>query len=90
MTVIQIFRDGEIQLVPLSLSSMPTSQVWEVTAQLLGLLSSVGLLRVIEARGDPKAVLWIWLLVQVLSSLPVIVENLSSIHLSFLNPEEVF
>ena len=37
-------------------------------AQLLGLLCSVGLLRVIEARGDPKAVLWIWLLVQVAQS----------------------
>ena len=45
-------------------SSRPV-QVWEVTAQLLGLASSVALLRAIESSGNPEAVLWIWVLIQV-------------------------
>lgn len=42
-------------------------QVWEVTAQLLGLAGSVMLLRAIESGGNPEAVLWVWVLVQVRS-----------------------
>ena len=40
-------------------------QVWEVTAQLMGLAASVVVLRAIEANGEPKDVLWVWLIVQV-------------------------
>ena len=35
-------------------------QVWEVTAQLIGLAGSVGLLKAIEATGKPENVLYVW------------------------------
>ena len=39
--------------------------MWEVSAQLLGLAGSVGLLRAIEATGKPENVLGVWAAVQV-------------------------
>ncbi|CAL8465185.1 g4720 [Coccomyxa elongata] len=44
-------------------------EVWEVSAQLMGLAASVGLLRAIEATGKPENVLGVWAAVQVLHSL---------------------
>ena len=41
-------------------------QVWEVTAQLVGLAGSVGLLKAIEATGKPENVLYVWAVNQVL------------------------
>ena len=43
-------------------------QVWTVAAELLGLAASVGLLRGIEASGNPQSVLWIWAFIQVLTN----------------------
>ncbi len=40
-------------------------QVWEVTAQLIGLAGSVGLLKAIEATGKPENVLYVWAVNQV-------------------------
>lgn len=40
-------------------------QVWEVSAQLLGLAGSVSLLKAIEATGKPENVLGVWAIVQV-------------------------
>ena len=40
-------------------------QVWEVTAQLIGLAGSVGLLRAIEATGRPENVVYVWAVNQV-------------------------
>lgn len=40
-------------------------QVWEVSAQLLGLGGSVLLLKAIESSGAPTSVLWVWALIQV-------------------------
>ena len=55
--------------MPLPLSRtepvMRCQQVWEVSAQLLGLAGSVGLLRAIEATGRPENVLLVWATVQV-------------------------
>ena len=42
-------------------------QVWEVTAQLIGLAGSVGLLRAIEATGKPENVVYVWAVNQVQS-----------------------
>jgi hypothetical protein len=42
-------------------------QVWEVTAQLIGLAGSVALLRAIEATGKPENVVYIWAINQVRS-----------------------
>ena len=40
-------------------------QVWEVTAQLVGLAGSVGLLKGIEATGRPENVVYVWAVNQV-------------------------
>lgn len=44
-------------------------QVWEVTAQLIGLACSVAVLRLIESSGEPESVLWVWVVVQVYPTL---------------------
>ena len=42
------------------------AQVWEVSAQLLGLAGSVAVIKAIEATGQPSNVLGVWLTVQAL------------------------
>jgi len=42
-------------------------QVWDVTAQLIGLAGSVGLLKAIEATGKPENVVYVWGVNQVFS-----------------------
>ena len=59
-------------------------QVWDVTAQLIGLAGSVGLLKAIEATGKPENVVYVWGVNQVLSC--IFFPGLSSLALNSLLP----
>ena len=62
----------------------PGVQVWEVAAQLLGLILSIGVLKGIQATEVPQNVLWVWALAQT-GHVTLRYKSLSSLQLAVVN-----